>query len=65
MQTYIFVYRVEKRKYLEYLCNTFDRSLFGNEHVTLTRLAFSFKRMHVAKFQTKVRKIVMKDLIKN
>ena len=50
---------------LKYLGITFDRSLCGNEHVTRTRLALSFKRIHVAKFQTKVRKIVMRDSIEN
>ena len=62
---YIDGYKLKREKYLEYLCITFDRSLRGNEHVTLTRLAFSFKRMYVAKFQTKVRNIVMRDLITN
>ena len=54
---------LKREQYLKYLGITFDRSLYGNEHVTRTRLALSFKRMHVAKFQTKVRKIVMRDLI--
>ena len=51
---------LKREQYLKYLCITFDRSLCGNEHVSLTRLAFSVKRMHIAKFQTKVRKIVMR-----
>ena len=54
---------LKREQYHKYLGITFDRSLCGNEHVNQTRLAFSFKKMHVAKFQTKVCKIVMRDLI--
>ena len=54
---------LKREQYLKYLGITFDRSLCGNEHVTRTRLALSFKRMYVAKFQTKVRMIVMRYLI--
>ena len=56
---------LKREIYLKYPGITFDRSLCGNEHVTRTRLALSFKRMYVAKFQTKVRNIVMRDLITN
>ena len=56
---------LKREIYLKYPGITFDRSLCGNEHVTLTSLAFSVKRMHIAKFQTKVRKIVMRYLITN
>ena len=54
---------LKREQQLKYLGITYGRSLCGNEHVTRTRLALSFKRMRVAKFQTKVRKIVMRYLI--